>query len=180
MATPFTPKLPDRRVAATDEPGLALVSLTAADLPLIRRWLAAPHVARWWSPVEDGVAQITGHLSDDFVAPFLMQEHGRPIGYLQAYHANGDAFWAAHRLPDETFGIDLFIGEPDCQGRGLGPGFMRLAIGRLFAMREVARVHIDPDPGNAGAIRAYEKTGFRRRGLIDTPDGQSLYMTIER
>ena len=34
----------------------------------------------------------------------------------------------------------------------------------------------DPDPANARAIRAYEKAGFRKDRLVDTPDGRALLM----
>ncbi|TKW78599.1 MAG: GNAT family N-acetyltransferase, partial [Bradyrhizobium icense] len=34
----------------------------------------------------------------------------------------------------------------------------------------------DPDPENPRAIRAYEKAGFEKAGLVDTPDGTSLLM----
>lgn len=109
-----------------------------------------------------------------------MVEAGRPLGYLQVYHANGDPFWQGCALPRKTFGLDLSIGEVEATGRGRGPRFLRIALDRLFAMPDVARVHIDPAPDNAIAIRAYEKAGFRREGLIDTPDGRALYMTVER
>jgi len=34
----------------------------------------------------------------------------------------------------------------------------------------------DPDPINARAVRAYEKAGFQRERIIDTPDGRALLM----
>ena len=34
----------------------------------------------------------------------------------------------------------------------------------------------DPDPDNARAIRAYEKAGFEKVRLVDTPDGIALLM----
>jgi aminoglycoside 6'-N-acetyltransferase len=38
----------------------------------------------------------------------------------------------------------------------------------------------DPDPGNGRAVRAYEKAGFEREGLVDTPDGPALLMVRNR
>jgi aminoglycoside 6'-N-acetyltransferase len=38
------------------------------------------------------------------------------------------------------------------------------------------RVITDPDPANARAIRAYEKAGFVRDRMVDTPDGIALLM----
>ena len=38
------------------------------------------------------------------------------------------------------------------------------------------RVLTDPDPTNIRAIRAYEKAGFRKDRVVDTPDGLALLM----
>jgi aminoglycoside 6'-N-acetyltransferase len=38
------------------------------------------------------------------------------------------------------------------------------------------RAVTDPDPRNARAIRAYEKAGFHKDGLVDTPDGGAFLM----
>ena len=35
---------------------------------------------------------------------------------------------------------------------------------------------LDPEPDNARAIRAYEKAGFVRDRIVDTPDGPALLM----
>ena len=51
---------------------------------------------------------------------------------------------------------------------------------RLFADPKVTRVQTDPDPANARAIRCYEKAGFRRAGVIQTPGGRALLMVIDR
>lgn len=174
-------RIADARIADRLDPDVALVALRGENLPLVERWLHAEHVRRWWShPVELEMAEIARYLEGGGVAPFLAWAEARPIGYLQIYHANPEEFWARHELPIETFGLDLFIGEADALGRGCGPRLIRLALRRLFAMPEVARVHIDPDPANAAAIRAYEKAGFRKAGKIGTPDGPALYMTFER
>jgi RimJ/RimL family protein N-acetyltransferase len=174
-------RIADARIADAADPDLALAALRPGDLGLIDSWLARPHVARWWTePPKRGLAEIAGHIASPLVAPFLSCVNGRPVGYLQIYHANPDPFWAKHRLPPETFGLDLFIGEQDAVGRGLGPRFLRLAIRRLFAVPEIVRLQIDPDPANAQSIRAYEKAGFRSAGRIQTPDGAALYMIVER
>jgi aminoglycoside 6'-N-acetyltransferase len=34
----------------------------------------------------------------------------------------------------------------------------------------------DPDPDNIRASRAYEKAGFHKDRLVDTPDGRALLM----
>ena len=78
--------------------------------------------------------------------------------------------------PDDTCGIDQFIGEADMLGLGHGSGFVRAFADQLLAAG-TPRVVTDPDPANVRAIRAYEKAGFRRDRLVDTPDGPALLMT---
>jgi aminoglycoside 6'-N-acetyltransferase len=77
--------------------------------------------------------------------------------------------------PEGTRGIDQMIGVPEMVGQGHGSGFIRAFIERLLA-DTTPRVVTDPDPENARAIRAYEKAGFVRDKLVDTPDGTALLM----
>jgi aminoglycoside 6'-N-acetyltransferase len=35
-------------------------AMTAADLTMIRRWLTAPHVARWWTNPDEQFALVRG------------------------------------------------------------------------------------------------------------------------
>lgn len=167
------------RIASDDDPGLALSALAEGDLPLLRRWFAEPHIARVWSPPEEAVAEVASHFSRDHVAPYLIVEAGRPVGYLQLYHANPDEFWAARDLPRETYGLDLFIGPSDLVGCGLGTRTIRLAVRHLSSLPDAARLHIDPSPDNAAAIHVYGKVGFVPAGEIETPDGRSLYMILD-
>ncbi len=167
------------RIASVDDPGLALSALSESDLPLLRRWFAEPHIADVWSRPEEGAAEVASHVSREHVAPYLIVEAGQAVGYLQLYHANPDEFWAAHDLPRETYGLDLFIGPPDLIGRGIGTRAIRLAVGHLSSLPDVARLHIDPSLDNAAAIHVYRKAGFVPAGEIETPDGRSLYMILD-
>jgi aminoglycoside 6'-N-acetyltransferase len=59
--------------------------------------------------------------------------------------------------------------------RGHGSAFIRAFADQLLT-RGTPRVVIDPAPNNARAIRAYEKAGFARDRIVDTPDGPALLM----
>ena len=98
----------------------------------------------------------------------------RPFAYLQCYDLTA---WNTGFGPQPagTRGIDQFIGEPDMLDRGHGSAFIRAFIERLLASG-TPRVVTDPDPANARAIRAYEKAGFVRDRMVDTPDGLALLM----
>lgn len=64
----------------------------------------------------------------------------------------------------------------DQLGRGLGTAMVRAFVEMLFRDPSVTRVQTDPAPGNARAIRCYEKAGFRVTGEVETPDGRAVLM----
>lgn len=134
--------------------------LTLGGLGLVRRWLAAPHVARWWGDSERALAAIAGHLDDPGIDPYLVVFGGEPLGYLQVYDPFAEDNHPYRDQPRGCRGIDQFIGTVAMTGRGHGPAMLDAMAGRLFAEGS-PRVLIDPDPDNHPAIRAYRKAGFR-------------------
>ena len=149
--------------------------MTTSDLPLLRRWLATPHVVQWWGNTLEQFELVSGDLKVEAMEQFVVAINDCPFGYLQCYDPD---VWPENGLGDHprgTRGIDQFIGEQDMVDRGHGSAFIRTFIDRLLAAG-APRVITDPDPANGRAIRAYEKAGFRRQHLVDTPDGTALLM----
>jgi aminoglycoside 6'-N-acetyltransferase len=149
--------------------------VSAANLPLIRQWLEAPHVARWWGDADEQFDLVSGDLEHPAMDQFIVAADNRPFAYLQCYNPGAWPENGFGAQPDGTRGIDQFIGEPDMIGRGHGSAFIRTFIDSLMSAG-TPRVVTDPDPANARAIRAYEKAGFRKDRLVDTPDGRALLM----
>lgn len=148
--------------------------MTSADLPLVRRWLALPHVVEWWGDPDEQYALVSGDLDEPAMDQYIFSTEGHPFGYLQCYDltAWNSGFGAQ---PQGTRGIDLFIGEPDMIERGHGSALIRAFVdGRLE--NGAPRIVTDPDPANQRAISAYEKAGFERDRMVDTPDGPALLM----
>lgn len=148
--------------------------LTAADLPCVKNWLNAPHVAQWWHDPVRQFALVSGDLDDPDMEQFIVSAGARPFAYLQCYNLSAwDTGFGAQ--PDGARGLDQFIGEADMLGRGHGSAFIRDFAEKLLA-GGTPRVVIDPAPENARAIRAYEKAGFRKDRTVATPDGAALLM----
>jgi aminoglycoside 6'-N-acetyltransferase len=149
--------------------------MTAADLPMVRRWLAKPHVVEWWGDAHDQFTLVRDDLDHPDMDQFIVVTGDRPFGYIQCYDPKN---WPPHPFgaqPQGALGIDQFIGEPDMIDRGHGSAFIRAFVDRV--LREGApRVLTDPDPANTRAVRAYEKAGFAPERLVDTPDGLALLM----
>ena len=149
--------------------------MAADDLPLVRRWLETPHVSEWWGDPPEQLTLVTEDLDEPAMDQYIVMTNDRPFAYLQCYHQTA---WPENGLglhPTGTRGIDQFIGEAGMVGCGHGSAFIRAFIVGLIRAG-TPRVLTDPDPANARAIRAYEKAGFRKDRMVDTPDGRALLM----
>ena len=148
--------------------------MTADDLPLMKRWLAMPHVTEWWGDAGEQYELVRGDLEHPAMDQYIVATDGRPFAYLQCYDltAWNSGFGAQ---PLGARGIDQFIGEPDMIERGHGSAFIRAFVDECLR-NGAPRIVTDPDPANTRAIRAYEKAGFEKAGMVDTPDGPALLM----
>ena len=122
----------------------------AADL---RRILLEPGVARWWDAPDDDFP-----LGDDPEATRLVIEvDGTVAGMVQYAEETEPKYRHAS--------IDIFLSEA-FHGRGIGTEAVRRVVRLLIDERGHHRITIDPAAENAAAIRAYEKVGFRRVGIM--------------
>ena len=149
-------------------------AMTRDDLPVIRRWLETPEVARWWGVPDEQYALVSGDLDHPDMDQFMVALGDQPLGYIQCYPLStwNQGFGSQ---PPNTRGIDQFIGVSDMIGCGHGSGFIRQFADRLLASG-IPRLVTDPDPDNGRAVRAYAKAGFQTERLVDTPDGPALLM----
>jgi len=140
-----------------------------ADFPLLLAWLARPHVRAWWDDGDDTLEKVVAHYGGAGAARFLALQGGAAIGYIQYYRADAG-----------EVGVDMFIGEPDLVGRGVGTSMLCAFLG-LVAQREHPRtVIVDPDPRNGRAIRCYTKAGFLPVATIANDDGHpALIMRLD-
>jgi aminoglycoside 6'-N-acetyltransferase len=144
--------------------------VTADDFGLIARWLAEPHVARWWAH-ETGPEAV----ERDF-GPVLRGEEpaedlvavldGRPLGLCQRsfWHAYPDEvaeFAPFVAVPPGAMTIDYLVGSPDDVGRGLGSALVRaLAEDTLAAHPRCGQLLVPVVAGNVASQRVLEKAGF--------------------
>jgi RimJ/RimL family protein N-acetyltransferase len=144
--------------------------MAESDLPLVRRWLLEPHVRRWWDekasptyPDEELADRLSAVRGEDPTDHVVVELEGRPIGDIQSYLIDDhDEYRAQIGLEETAFGVDLYIGEPDLIGRGIGPAMLGAFLRDVaFPRYGLDLCIIDPTRSNAYAIRAYEKVGFR-------------------
>jgi aminoglycoside 6'-N-acetyltransferase len=148
--------------------------MTADDLPMIKGWLAEPHVREWWGDPAEQYALVSGDLDEPAMDQYIVSADGRDFGYLQCYDLTA---WNSGfgEQPKGTRGIDLFIGEAGMIERGHGSAMIRAFVDERLRSG-APRIVTDPDPRNLRALSAYESAGFARVGMVGTPDGPSLLM----
>jgi aminoglycoside 6'-N-acetyltransferase len=168
------------------------------DHDLFVRWRNEPHVARWWTTDDDPSPMTLEHVVETYgpraedgswVTGCIIAVADRPIGYAQFYP------WAAESdearelgIPDVdgSYGLDIFIGEPDMIDRGVGSRAVAALARHLFDEHDATSIALLTPVGNGRAHRAYEKAGFHKvRQILDTDvvDGErrmSWLMVRER
>jgi aminoglycoside 6'-N-acetyltransferase len=161
---------------------ITLRRLSRGDFPLLARWLAEPHVARWWAhdsapealeadfgPDVDGL-----EASEVYIASLAGKG---PIGLIQRfrmadYPDTRGEIAAIVPIPDDAISIDYFIGEPQHLRRGLGGAMIRHCVHAWWrdwpdAGPVIVAVHAD----NHASWRALQSAGFERIGSgLMTPD----------
>ena len=60
----------------------------------------------------------------------------------------------------------IVVLKPECTGKGYGTEAVRLALKFAFDYLNLERVALSVQANNPRAIRAYEKAGFVREGLL--------------
>jgi aminoglycoside 6'-N-acetyltransferase len=139
--------------------------LRVEDAPRLAGLASDPDVARWWPGLDEArlIEKAEGRTD---TTCFAVLDENEVVGLIQYYE---------HADPDYRYAnIDIFLGRP-YHGRGLGPDAVRALARHLVRDRGHHRLTIDPLAHNRRAIRAYEKAGFRRVGIMREyqrePDG---------
>jgi len=161
------------------------------DFPLLSRWLAQPHVARWWHHETslEAVARDFGAAArgEEPSEDLLILLDGRPFGLVQRcrladYPDYRAELAALVEVPDGAMTIDYLIGDAAQTGRGLGARMIREIIEATWRDHPDATAVLVPVPAaNRASWRALEKAGLRRvaEGELepdDPIDGRDHYV----
>jgi aminoglycoside 6'-N-acetyltransferase len=140
------------------------------DLSILARWFADVRVQEFYEgrdrpkSIGDVRAEFAPRIrGEEPVEPCFIELQDRPIGFVQLYRMiddPGDPRNADFPGEEDAWALDLFL-EPERWGSGLGTRALVLITTSLAERRGATSVSVDPWIGNARAVRAYEKAGFR-------------------
>jgi aminoglycoside 6'-N-acetyltransferase len=159
--TPIYEDLISTFVMNTDGYQVHLRKATNADLSTLTRWHEQPHL------LEAGVGNDWNWneelLHDHPWRELLIAEvNGKPGGFVQIIDPAEEETHYWGQVEPNLRAIDIWIGEKELLGKGLGTEIMKLAIERCFADRSVQGILLDPVVDNHKAHRFYERLGFVR------------------
>ncbi|AZL16384.1 GNAT family N-acetyltransferase [Rickettsiales endosymbiont of Stachyamoeba lipophora] len=162
-------------------------------LSLLLKWLETPHVKAWWDQdikwSDDLIKEKYGTYIDGYklenntkkpMHAFIIQLDSKPIGYIQYYNV----YDFAHEdniplegLPKSLAAFDIFIGEESFVGKGLGAVIINKILDEHI-WPQFQACFVDVESSNIGAIKAYEKAGFRKIKTLD--DGKVIWLLKEK
>lgn len=165
---------------------VTLRPMTEADLVMLHDWLNRPHIVEWWGGERPSLEDVRQNYAPNVLAaaavtPYIVMLDEEPIGYAQSYVAmgSGEGWWEDETDPGVR-GIDQSLANVNQLSRGLGTALVKTLVAQLFADSKVTKIQTDPAPNNLRAIRCYEKAGFVKQAVIETPDGPAVYMVQTR
>jgi len=132
------------------------------DIPLFRRWLKLPHVAKWYTEPEDWLYELE-HREDEFqwLHHCIAECDGVPFGFGQfyEYRLSGET-WHGNLPVEGAYSIDYLIGETDYLKKGLGRQIVLLLIARIREQAGATRIFVQPEPENVASCHTLLSAGF--------------------
>jgi aminoglycoside 6'-N-acetyltransferase len=155
---------------------IALRPMRLDELPLLARWLAEPHVARWWREPAD-LASVEARYApaiegEDPTELLVVELDGRPIGMLQCYLLADNPSYLDALAPAAATStgasIDYLIGDPTLVGHGFGSQLIARACERIWGgCPQVTSVVVAVQQQNPASWRALEKARIQSRLVGD-------------
>ena len=164
--------------------------LHESHFPLLLKWLEASHVKKWWDQdvtytmelvKEKYISYIKGYKLVEAVQKtiksFIIHNNQNPVGYIQIYNAyDFPRSKPLSALPKSLGAFDIFIGEEEVLGKGLGSK----AIFEFLNTDgyQYSNIFADPDNNNVAAVKCYEKAGFKK--VLEQEDTGEVWMLKEQ
>lgn len=156
---------------------ISFIPLSKEHFSLIHTWFNKPHVQDFYSlrtwTIEEVSQKLTPYIQGvGDMKCYIIFVNTKPVGYLQCYPVKKHP-WDNQNIPDDVVndsaGLDLFIGEKERTGKGLGCHILNEFL-KKYIWPHYRYCLADPDIRNEASIRLFKKCGFREYQLIKSID----------
>lgn len=144
--------------------------------PLLCKWLNTSHVHKWWGEnhvwsMEDIEAKYNSYV-DHYkliegvrkpIFPYIIQYQALSIGFIQYYNVHDfphDGKSSFKNLPPLTASLDVYIGEQEYLGKGLGVLIVKEFINTKL-WQKFNFCFVDPEKKNYPSVRTFRKLHFQ-------------------
>ncbi len=161
------------------------------DKTLLLKWLTNPKLTElaWGEDAPWDIQKIEENFfeEDDNInkVACIIEYENREIGYIQYYTLDENSYRFNSKVPYEKFvdgyGMDLFIGDHELWGKGIGTDVIKAMAGYLTNTLGAKVVCADPEENNKRSVQSFTKAGFSSMGKIqnyDEPDKNSILMAV--
>lgn len=152
---------------------ISLRKMVLEDLPIFKKWLFTPHVAKWYHNPSDWIDEIEKQDGDfSWIYHFIVEFEGKPIGFCQYYACiDSDELWEGYTAKGGTYSIDYMLGEAAYLRKGVGKQIVKELINRIRRHSDAQRIVAQPEPENLASCGLLLSCGFVK-------DAHSIYLLI--
>ncbi|MEA5532542.1 GNAT family N-acetyltransferase [Crocosphaera sp. XPORK-15E] len=146
---------------------------------ILEKWLYRTHVYQWWIHPENNLQQALNLSSDNHA---IIVADDVSVGYIRWQKVNQEELnlVGIKTIPDGSVDIDIFIGEVDYLGCGIGPIVLKILVDKLLKDLTIPVIIMSTSVNNHFAIKAYQKAGFNCMFQFDSPTyGRCWIMGLE-
>ena len=144
--------------------------IKTTDLPLMRRWLEAPHVRAWWPDADERISLMLEDMDDPKINMMLVYLIDHPFAYIHDYDAGAYGQPQFADLPTGARVMDSFVGDANFMGQGHASAYISARVRDLRA--HYPMVAVCPNTKDTHAINIYNQAGFRKRRLVAARSGR--------
>ncbi len=151
---------------------VTLRTMSVADLPIFQKWLAVPHVAKWYHHPLDWVDEVQKQDQEFcWIHHFIVEQEGVPIGFCQYYACkDSDELWEGYTALGGSYSMDYFIGETEYLRKGIGKQMVEALLSEISLHSDLERIVVQPEPENEASCGLLLSCGF----LLDA--GRGIYV----
>ena len=144
---------------------MSLRPMRPDEVELIHSWVNNPDILPYWEGKVKTLEEIQAHYTSEYFTDddpyagrcFTIEKENTPIGMICYNRIDRE-----HRNVE----FDMLIGDKKYWNQGLGSDALRAFVWYLLSSFPLNRIWLGTYSYNQRALRAYEKVGFKREGVL--------------